>query len=80
MPMGDECLQLQVQDRHEDGKRGAAPRYPLTLEAFLESQGLERPVEPDASALEVGTSLSAPSDSAALPTAGLPSDTSTVGT
>ena len=70
----------KYKDRYKDGKRGAALRYPLTLEAFLESQGLEQPAKPDASAVKAGTSLSAPFSSDALPTTGLPLDTSTTGT
>ena len=70
----------KYKDGYEGEKRGSTPRYPLTIEAFLESQGLERPMEPDASVVAAGASLSAPSSDAALVTAGVPSDASPAGT
>jgi len=32
----------KYKDGYEDGKQGAAPRYPLEIGAFLEDQGLGR--------------------------------------
>ena len=52
---------MKVKDGYEDGMRGAAPRYPLEIEAFFKSQGLGRSVETDVSVVEAETSLSAPS-------------------
>jgi len=52
-------------DGYEDGKRGAAPRYLLEVEAFFESRGLRRPAERGASAVEARISLIAPSGNTA---------------
>jgi len=55
----DQCQwEMKVKDGYEDGMRGAAPRYPLEIEAFFKSQGMGRPVEPNAFIMEAGTSLS----------------------
>ena len=57
-----------------------APRYPLEIDAFFESEGLGCPSARDASVVEAVASSSAPSSDVALLTADIPSDASTVGT
>ena len=57
----------KYKDGYEGEAGGATSRYPLEIEDFFESQGMGRPMEPDASIVEARTSLNALSSSIAPP-------------